>query len=458
MAKVKQYKITCGMMEANRDTECLERQIEMMKKAEFINQYHTRKISYLEKKKMWCTRVDDGKKIYSVSYDGLIDKLFDYYGGVDDYSFRNIYQLAREEIEKTTKTKAKTTHRELKRFDEMIPSSLAKQDIRTFKRHQIMEFFNGECERYKREHNGELMPRNRFFAMKGIFRTTFAYATDDDHPIMDKNPYPTNNKVFDFDNSRKKPNAEKTIFSREDIIRIQRYLEDRVRQSTRYTEKINAYAILFSIETGMRVAELCALRWADIDNIKIHIHAQILNKDCDGKNNYYYEPSTKNEKGVSKGGRMFPQTEKIKSLLDGIRNLQEQNDVATEWVFGRNDGSWMTTDGYYECLYKVCREKLGLPITNNHAFRKALNSDVLAPKMSAKQRADLLGHSEQCNQDYYTLRRSDNDTMAELAALLDADGTSNSSHPVTPHRSPNIIEFRQKKKPSNPVNSRVSQK
>lgn len=447
MAKVKQYKITCGMMEANRDTECLERQIEMMKKAEFINQYHTNKISYLEKKKMWVTRVEGGKKLYSVSYEGLIDKLYDRYGGVDDYSFQNIYRLAREEIESTTKTKSKTTSRELKRFTEIIPDDLAKQDIRTFKKHQIMAFLNSECDRYKKEHDGELMPRNKFFAMKGIFRTAFAYATDEDHPIIERNPYPTNNKVFDFDNSRKKANAEESIFTQKDIAKIQSFLRDRICQSTRYLEQINAYAILFSIETGMRVAELCALKWEDIDQIKIHIHAQILNNDCDGKNDYYYEATTKNEKGVSKGGRAFPLTRKIKTLLNEIRLLQEQYEVETLWVFGRKDNSWMTPDGYYEALYKVCRDKLNMKITNNHAFRKALNSDILALKMSAKQRADLLGHSEQCNQDYYTIRRNDDDAMVALAGLLDNEEPS---HPNTTFRSPKIVDFQQKKESLNP--------
>lgn len=41
---------------------------------------------------------------------------------------------------------------------------------------------------------------------------------------------------------------------------------------------INGYAMLFAIETGVRVGELCALKWEDITANSIHIHSQQLNK------------------------------------------------------------------------------------------------------------------------------------------------------------------------------------
>ena len=46
---------------------------------------------------------------------------------------------------------------------------------------------------------------------------------------------------------------------------------------------INGYAVLFAIETGVRVGELCALKWSDITENSIHIHAQQLDTKENGK-------------------------------------------------------------------------------------------------------------------------------------------------------------------------------
>ncbi len=66
---------------------------------------------------------------------------------------------------------------------------------------------------------------------------------------------------------------------------------------------INGYALLFAIETGVRVAELCSLMWDDVLDNCIHIHNQQLNKkNKDGHKTYYLAPYTKNEKGISSEG------------------------------------------------------------------------------------------------------------------------------------------------------------
>ena len=51
---------------------------------------------------------------------------------------------------------------------------------------------------------------------------------------------------------------------------------------------INGYAILLSIETGMRAAELPALKWSDVHDDYIHIHAQQLQHVRKGYTEYYY--------------------------------------------------------------------------------------------------------------------------------------------------------------------------
>ena len=70
----------------------------------------------------------------------------------------------------------------------------------------------------------------------------------------------------------------------------------------------------------------------------------------DGVKVYYYNPTTKNEKGVSNNGRFIPLTNRIREILDELKAKQKALGIHSEWVFCKEDGSWTTTVSYYESL------------------------------------------------------------------------------------------------------------
>ncbi len=183
---------------------------------------------------------------------------------------------------------------------------------------------------------------------------------------------------------------------------------------------INGYAMLFAVLTGVRSGELCALQWKDIEDECIHIHAQQLSDEKeDGGTLYYYVPYTKNEKGVSEDGRDFPLTKKIKALLSEIKEKQNARNIVSEFVFCHEDGEWIKTDAYETFLRRLCRSR-GFDITNNHAFRMSLNSNVLIPMgISVADRAAMLGHSIETNLKYYSFAQKD--YISTVRALLDRD-------------------------------------
>lgn len=113
-------------------------------------------------------------------------------------------------------------------------------------------------------------------------------------------------------------------------------------------------------------------------------------------------PHTKNEKGESEDGRDFPLTLKIKSILDELKALQEELDIHSEFIFCHEDGEWIKTDAYVTFLKRLC-SSLGLKVTNNHALRMSLNSNVLIPLgISVADRAAMLGHSIETNLKFYS--------------------------------------------------------
>ena len=205
--------------------------------------------------------------------------------------------------------------------------------------------------------------------------------------------------------------------------------------------------MLFAIETGVRVGELCALKWTDVKENVIHIHAQQLTRRENGKKIYYYDTHTKNEKGISQDGREFPLTRKILNLLNEIRGLQKELGIHSEFIFCHEDGEWIKTDAYETFLRRLCQSK-GFKVTNNHALRMSLNSNVLLPMgISVADRAAMLGHSIQTNLQFYSFAQKD--YVENVRNLL---GLHYENEQGTPREPLKLIDFSKEKRSRMPIN------
>ena len=221
---------------------------------------------------------------------------------------------------------------------------------------------------------------------------------------------------------------------------------------------INGYITLIAINTGMRVAELCALKWADIDLTEgiIHIHAQqLVRKNENGEKEFYYEDSTKEEKRVSNGGREFPVMGEIEAILTELKALQKSLGIESEFVFCNKDGSWVKTNKYTAYLQRMLKSlDLECPATRNHAFRKTFNTNVLIPAgIDAPDRAALLGHTVETNERHYTFasRHYLQNARDKINALNQENRNGNDVEPakiaeVNPGLTQKIIPFEKIKK------------
>lgn len=278
----------------------------------------------------------------------------------------------------------------------------------------------------------------------------FKYATDPEHAIISINPVPANNAAYKKNCTYVSKKPEDKAFQPDEIKLIQEHLWERV---SKLKYDVNGFAILFSIETGVREGEIPSLKWSDISEEAIHIHSQQNDEMRNGKKVFYYNPSTKNEKGISRDGRYFPMTDEIRKILSALKAKQTALGIKSDWVFCRRNGEWTTTVAYYESLYFLST-KLNLSLSNNHAFRMALNSYVFIPAgLSAPERAKLLGHSVQTNLNYYTFARS-NDYLTSLRDTLNRFKTETEDmEPQNEIRNLNIISIETKKKPLRTANS-----
>ncbi|MCR5323535.1 MAG: tyrosine-type recombinase/integrase [Lachnospiraceae bacterium] len=393
-----------------------------------------RAISYHEAtpnnpKEYYSTKMPGGKKIKAKTYEGLVEKLFVYYSegpkekenvkekDKRDHSLKAVFKAALKEKEETENPNQLSVIRWRDSFKRFISDEMAKKDIR--------EITDIDLKKYIQDWVNKEHPKQKaFYGFKGILNLIFGYAVK--HKIITENPVTLiKNRQYLKSCDTRKPKADEKILSPEEIDILREEVRHRMTCKKWGRYYINGYAMLFAIETGVRAGELCALKWEDIHEKSIHIHAQQLHRLEGGKRIYYYQPSTKNEKGVSMDGRDFPLTRRIAELLKEIRELQDELNIKSEFIFCHEDGEWIKTDSYHTFLRRLCESK-GFKVTNNHALRMSLNSNVLLPlEISAADRAAMLGHSVETNLLYYSFEQKDYlDYVSKKLDAQDEKGTN----------------------------------
>ena len=71
----------------------------------------------------------------------------------------------------------------------------------------------------------------------------------------------------------------------------------------------------------------------------------------------------------------------------------------------------------HKSIFRLFTGIMGFQVTNNHAFRMSLNSNVFIPLgIPVTERARLLGHSVETNEKYYSYARKN--SMQDICALL----------------------------------------
>ena len=378
------------------------------------------------------TKIAGKKVIKSKTEAELYEKLYTHYFGKFAYTFDDVFEMALSEKKDTKNPKDNTLRRDRYEYERHFSKDFRNRDI--------TELSDIDLQKYSQNLvNENQITDKRFLAYKGILNLIFGYALR--HGLIEHNPVSSiNNSVYLKSCIYCDNDSENKILTKEEIELL--INEAKKRALKKYY--VYYYALRFSALTGVRVGELCSLRWADINfkEREIHIHTQQLYTVKDGHYSYYEAGYTKNEKGHSKGGRLFPLTNEIKALLTEYSEVLNRENIVSEYVFCYSDGTWMNTMSYKSFLSKLCR-KYDLKATSNHALRRSLNSNVLIPNgISEADRAKLLGHSVETNLRHYSYAKKD--YIDNARAILD-NMPNRSKEPL---RNPyGTIPFKQNKSP-----------
>jgi len=169
---------------------------------------------------------------------------------------------------------------------------------------------------------------------------------------------------------------EKKLFSLDE----QKQLETEIRKNPN-TSNIG---ILLSIATGIRIGELCALKWSDIDLKKStvtvrHTIQRICNTDSKGTRLIISSPKSKTS------AREIPLPSFIIPLLMTVRSADD--------CFFLSGSQKITEPRTMQYRFKSLLKKADLPYINFHSLRHMFATNCIELGFDVKTLSEILGHS-----------------------------------------------------------------
>lgn len=244
------------------------------------------------------------------------------------------------------------------------------------------------------------MTRKKYVNVQVIMRQALEYAVDLD--IIESNPMKglkIDKKIFRKE--QKKPDDTQVYTVDERKMMIPLAWED-YKNAVKFYE-LSPLALMFQFQTGLRIGELCAVKFSDIEN-ENYIHIQrMLRRDTKE-----VIPHTKTDCG----DRYVFLTKEARKLIAIAKERQEKsNGKAAGYIFSLT--SEPITERCITSLLKKYCSKLGILYRSSHKVRKTYGSSLLDGGVSLNTTRIMLGHSdEKTTLKYYCF-----DTHTELEKM-----------------------------------------
>lgn len=225
--------------------------------------------------------------------------------------------------------------------------------------------------------------QKQYYNISMIMRQILDYAVDSE--LIKENPM---NKVkvdsrMVFTPARKKP-SETQVFSREEVEKLYDAAWKDFNNGYNAVHKLAPLAVMIQFQLGVRIGELCALRYEDIKGSEIYVNRM-----------YRYE--TNEVVGYTKGrseGRYVVLTAEADRLIQTAREYQRANGLPDDgYIFSVNE----TPLSYYAVrkLYKRYCELIGTVDKTSHKARKTYISALIDENVNIDSVRAMVGHADE---------------------------------------------------------------
>lgn len=238
------------------------------------------------------------------------------------------------------------------------------------------------------------MTKNQYFNVTVIMRQALLYAVD--LGIIQSSPFSEvhiDGKRL-FRKTKKKADC-KQVFSKEETKNITAMAWEDYHNHVKVYE-LAPLAVLFQMQTGLRIGEVCAVKYSDIEHPD-YIHIQRMVR----RDTKEVVPHTKSDCG----DRQVLLTSTAKKLIQTARERQKELKIDSEYIFSVN-GLPLTERSISTLYTKYCKH-MGIMQKSSHTARRTFISALIDGQVSINTVRATAGHaSERTTLNNYTFDRS----------------------------------------------------
>lgn len=147
------------------------------------------------------------------------------------------------------------------------------------------------------------------------------------------------------------------------------------------------FGILLSLNTGMRIGEICALKWSDIDldNAILYVNSTVSRIKCEEGSRSVSQlvidkPKTKSS---------IREIPLVSRILEPLMILYKQRN--SEYVI--SSGASFVSPRTFEYRFHTVLKKCGIPSVNFHALRHTFATRCIEYGVDVKSLSEILGHA-----------------------------------------------------------------
>lgn len=377
----------------------LEERKDEMKRREILKKHPIKQLSNGH----WYTRLD-GKKIERTTKKSLEDAVVDFYS-VENQNLVSIFDdyLSMRKMEVADTTWQKDIYYFNRYIKDSELGSIPFSKIKLKDGYAFLSY----CKTIYPE-----MKRKYWSNINCMLTKMFVYAINEGY--LERDPFVALSPKKDLFAPKTFTRDADTVFSRQEHARIIELAEE----DAATTHLSAPYAIFVLFNTGMRVGELCALKWSDIETgVKghyLHIQREMVRKvDDNGRQtDYRIVDHCKTESS----DRRILINAKAMEVFDKIKHLNIENDLPValdDYVFLRYDTKDDTIKnvnprGIDARLKKYCKHA-GMTVSKSaHDIRRTALTELYESGMPLKNVQSFAGHSS-LKQTMEYIRLADND-------------------------------------------------
>lgn len=180
---------------------------------------------------------------------------------------------------------------------------------------------------------------------------------------------------------------------------LSRQQQKQLEQQAQHENSPYGLAVLFALKTGLRIGEICALKWRDVNLRENQISIQrTLQRvpQCDDQSRVKTKIETSGPK-TQKANRVMPISQNVKRLLVSLKKMQVNN----RYVFSKRGVAPCEPRLLTYHFHKICRRS-GLQLFRFHQLRHTFATRCLEASDNIVAVSALLGHaSTQMTLDTY---------------------------------------------------------